>query len=200
MSMHGSDQTKMVATRQGREPEASPAQTQSWLQANVVQPVKDVVTQGITPAKLAMSFSAGVCGGVFPIPGMTTPVTVLLAWLFAANVVVASVLNLLLTPVNFATVLPFMYFGCSVMSVEPVPLSVQVLTDDLKTDLQGTLAKYGAQIGYGVVGWTAVLPFLAGAAYALSFYTGLTAKICEAYKSVSGETAADARSFTGKDS
>ena len=137
----------------------------SWIQRNVVQPVKDVVMQGITPSKLALSFASGATGGVFPIPGVTTPVTVVLAWLFGANLVVAGVMNLLLTPVNLATVVPFIWFGGYLVGAEPLSLSVQELVDGLRENLHGTLVKYGYQLLNGVLGWVVIAPFILGLCY-----------------------------------
>lgn len=36
----------------------------SWVQRKIVQPIRDVISQGITPHSLALSIAFGVAGGI----------------------------------------------------------------------------------------------------------------------------------------
>lgn len=127
-----------------------------------------------------MSFAAGVCGGLFPILGVTTPVTMLAAFLSNCNVVVALVVNLCLTPVNLATIIPFIRLGCTFLGAKPLPLSINTLSQGFKDDFMGTVSEFGAQILYGIFAWAVLLPFLACGGYFLSL--PLTRYIVKKYR------------------
>ena len=55
--------------------------------------------------------SVGVTGGLFPIPGLTIVVCIILIWLFRLNPVVTQIFNLLVTPLELVMVVPFVKAG-----------------------------------------------------------------------------------------
>ena len=77
----------------------------------VIDPIKGAVMGGLSAKGLAMSLSVGLTAGVFPIPGLTTVLAVVLSYALGANIVVAQVVNMLCFCLNVATIYPFMVAG-----------------------------------------------------------------------------------------
>ena len=86
---------------------------------------------------------------------------------FFAALLPCKQMNLLLTPVNLATVIPFMHYGCRVVGAAPVDLSVEVLTSGLRDDPRATLRLYGSQVLYGILAWVLLAPALVGGSFVL---------------------------------
>ena len=77
------------------------------------------------------------------------------------------VTNLLLTPVNVATVIPFVRLGCWIVGAPPISISVALLMNQLRTDSVATLTLYGTQLLYGILAWVMLAPVLVGGGFVL---------------------------------
>jgi uncharacterized protein (DUF2062 family) len=130
----------------------------NWVQAKVVQPVVTVIKAGITPHKLALSLAVGLSCGIFPIPGLTTLPVLAVAFAAGLNVPIAQVINLLVTPLNLMTVVPFKNLGESLLGAEPAPLSVADLASGLRVAPIATLRDTGAAIAHALFGWLVFFP------------------------------------------
>ena len=119
--------------------------------------LKAILATGVTPEKLALTVAFGVTCGVFPIPGVTTVPVVIAIWLFALNPAGAYAVNIACTPLNIATVVPFIRAGEYMLQQEPV--EVGSLLDDFKADFRGAFGKFGWSVAYGCAAWAAFLPF-----------------------------------------
>ena len=69
------------------------------------------------------------------------------------------------TPLNLATVVPFIRFGEWIMRAEPVPVELAALTTGLAEDPVATLRDWSRSIALGVLGWAIVWPVLTALCY-----------------------------------
>jgi uncharacterized protein (DUF2062 family) len=120
--------------------------------------VNKILAQNLTPERLAMSIVVGIIGGLFPIPGVTTLVVMLLAAGISVNLPAATLLNVLLTPVELAMVPVFLYLGEFVIGMDHISLAPSTIMQALKEDLWQGLAQYGGAMGYAVLGWACWAP------------------------------------------
>ena len=95
----------------------------NFIMGNVVNPVKTVVSAGISAHELAASIAVGVVGGVFPIVGTTAAICLLLTAVASffgirTNMVIVQVVNLLVTPLCLAMVPVFMHQGENLFGAE----------------------------------------------------------------------------------
>jgi uncharacterized protein (DUF2062 family) len=83
----------------------------SILQRRIVQPVKRLLIQGVTPRKVALSLACGATFGLFPIMGSTTLLCTFVAALLGLNLPMIQTVNLMLYPAQLALIVPFIRAG-----------------------------------------------------------------------------------------
>lgn len=134
----------------------------SWARRHIVHPFKRRILQpalailksGATPEGLALSIAFGLTGGNFPIPMTTTVICVAFAFIFKLNLAAVQLVNLMLTPVNFATFLSFVRWGEWIFGATPVVLSL----DLFKSSPLDALRQFWVSLLYGVVAWGIFTP------------------------------------------
>ena len=105
---------------------------------------------GLTPEDLALALAFGFTCGIFPVPGVTTVPTLACAYLFGLNAVATQLTNLLATPVNLATVIPFIRAGEWLFGVDdPVSFSLDAFSEDLL----GALKMYWVSLLRALAAW-----------------------------------------------
>jgi uncharacterized protein (DUF2062 family) len=66
-----------------------------FLHKRLVRPILHLLTQGITPEKIALSLAFGIMLGVFPVMGTTTVLCLIAALLFRLNLAAVQFVNFL---------------------------------------------------------------------------------------------------------
>jgi uncharacterized protein (DUF2062 family) len=160
-------QKKMAAVAPSPAPAPAPA-ARIWLQR-----ARDTLTQPLSAQQLSFALSLGLVCGVFPLPGVTSGVTVASALLLGANVPVAQLVNLLATPLDIALVPFFIAVGERALARNPTSLAPKALLDALAADLGGALRTYGSALFAGVLGW-ALLALPLGAALHFAFLAAVS--------------------------
>lgn len=141
-----------------------------WVSANLLQPLL-----GMSLAHRFVSVFFGFWFGIFPIPGLSTPV--LLSAVYCANriispelsiseMAVATAVNLIATPVCFA-LLPFwIKLGCDIFSIDSPCDTASLLTEFKKSGAIDTVSSYSICLAVGSAAWLMLSPF----AMALSLF------------------------------
>ncbi len=121
------------------------------------QKVKDVLrqqlTMGATPEKLAQSFVWGMFIGVFPLIGTTTALSVLIAWMFRLNHVVIQTANYLMYPIHIIMIPIYIKTVDYFFDVGYVPLRPDLMVHQFKVDPTEFLRQYGIIAIYAVGLW-----------------------------------------------
>jgi uncharacterized protein (DUF2062 family) len=94
-----------------------------FLQKRLGRPILQLLTQGITPEKIALSMAFGIMLGVFPVLGTTTLLCLLAALLFRLNLVAVQLVNFLVYPLWFALLIPFIRIGERLFGAPPFPIT-----------------------------------------------------------------------------
>jgi len=95
-----------------------------FLQRRIIEPLKLLLRQGITPQKVALSLACGIVCGLFPIPGTTTLLCVAVALIFRLNVPAVQLVNYLISPVQLLLILPFIRAGEFIFRSDRTKLSL----------------------------------------------------------------------------
>ena len=95
-----------------------------FLRRRIVQPIIDLLKQGITPEKIALSLAFGICLGVFPVLGSTTILCLAAAFLFRLNIPAIQLVNYLIYPVQIVLIMPFIRLGERIVGARPIPFSL----------------------------------------------------------------------------
>ena len=96
---------------------------QEFLQKRLVRPILQLLTQGITPEKIALSLAFGIMLGVFPVLGTTSLLCLIAALLFRLNLAAVQLVNILVYPLWFALLIPFVRVGERLFGVPPLAMT-----------------------------------------------------------------------------
>ncbi|MFP5358176.1 MAG: DUF2062 domain-containing protein [Gammaproteobacteria bacterium] len=134
-----------------------------------INPLRDQLRQGVTPAKLALTLALGLTLGIFPLLGITTVLCALLAVWLRLNQPVIQLVNYAAYPVQLLLLIPFYRAGERLFGADPVPIfSVADLVARFNAGPWQFVLDYGLVGLYGVVVWLLLAPLLGLLIYALS--------------------------------
>jgi hypothetical protein len=89
----------------------------------LVDPIVQLLTQGITAEKIALSLAFGIALGVFPVLGTTTLLCLIAALLFRLNLAAVQLVNILVYPLWFALLIPFIRVGERLFGSKPLEMT-----------------------------------------------------------------------------
>ncbi len=127
----------------------------------VKEKIIQVLKQGLSPRKLALTFSFGFVLSMFPVVGTTTALTMLFAYMFRLNYVIIQLINWLAAPVCLALMIPFTHLGQDIFGAEESRISIDELMKAFDNGLiQGFRQVLQYQL-YAIFGWAiSALPSL----------------------------------------
>lgn len=106
----------------------------------VVGPIVALLTQGITPEKIALSLAFGIVLGIFPVLGSTTILCAAAALIFRLNLPAIQLVNYLIYPLQLFLLLPFIRVGEMLFRVAPLQLSLAQILAMVRADLPHAVA------------------------------------------------------------
>jgi hypothetical protein len=95
---------------------------------NIVDPVLDLLRQGITAEKLALTLSLGAVIGIFPLIGSTTLLCTACALIFRLNLPAIQIANYAVFSLQLVFLVPLMHLGTMVFGADPLLFSVDEVT------------------------------------------------------------------------
>jgi uncharacterized protein (DUF2062 family) len=81
------------------------------LAGKLFRPIVGLLTQGISPDRIALSLAIGISVGIFPVLGSTSLLCGLAAVVFRLNLPAIQLVNWLVYPLQLILILPFMQAG-----------------------------------------------------------------------------------------
>jgi len=94
----------------------------------LVAPIVALLTQGITPEKIALSLALGIVVGIFPVLGSTTVLCAAAAVIFGLNLPAIQLVNWVIYPMQLVMLVPFIRMGEKLFRAAPMQFSlVQIL-------------------------------------------------------------------------
>ena len=81
-------------------PPLAPGPPASWLRRRVLDPLHNLLKQGLAPGQLALTVALGIVVGIVPLFGATTVLAALVAWRLRLNIAALQLVTHLLTPVQ----------------------------------------------------------------------------------------------------
>jgi uncharacterized protein (DUF2062 family) len=133
----------------------------------LVRPILDLLRQGVTPEKIALSIALGVALGVFPVLGSTTALCALAALALQLNLPAIQVVNYFVYPLQIGLLIPFFRLGERLFRAPHLPLSVPLIYAMMHANMWGAIRSLGTTMWHAVVVWCLIAPVFAGIAYGL---------------------------------
>jgi uncharacterized protein (DUF2062 family) len=140
----------------------------------VVGPILALLTQGITPQKIALSLAFGIVLGVFPVIGSTTALCAAVALIFGLNLPAIQLVNYLVYPMQLFLLIPFIRMGEKLFRAAPLPLSLAQIVAMVRSDLPHAVGALWLAEVHAVCGWLLIGPFAI-----LLIYLMLSRALCQ---------------------
>jgi len=140
---------------------------ESYFAKRFIRPVLDLLRQGITPEKLALSLALGVVLGVFPALGWTTALCALAAVFLRLNIPAIQLINYFMYPAQIALLLPFFRLGEKLFHAPHLPISAPRIYAMASADFWGAIKFLWGTTWHAMVGWSILAPLVAIVIYVL---------------------------------
>ncbi|WP_101442658.1 DUF2062 domain-containing protein [Pontibacter ramchanderi] len=140
----------------------------AFYKRRIAQPVFNLLRQGMTPHKLAVTVALGTVVGILPALGVTTVLGTALAARFRLNIAATVLVSYLVHPLQLVLIIPFIRAGIFVFGLDELRLTLDEMLAMFRSDWLEALSKLWVANLAAVSAW-AILAFPIGVAlyYAL---------------------------------
>ncbi len=114
--------------------------------------IKNLITQGVSPQKLALTISLGFFIGTIPVLWGSTLICVLLAFLFRLNQLGIQAANYLVYPLQIVLIVPFYRIGAAIFSWGP-SVSPDIFAKGIKSEWMGNFIPIAAATVKALAAW-----------------------------------------------
>jgi len=138
---------------------------ESFLYRKLVRPLLDLLRQGVTPEKIALSVAFGVVLGVFPALGWTTALCAIAAFALRLNLPAIQIVNYFMYPVQLALLLPFFRLGEKLFGAKHLPLSITQIFDLIHASVWSATKLLWTTTWHAIVVWGLLAPLVIAMIY-----------------------------------
>jgi uncharacterized protein (DUF2062 family) len=138
-----------------------------FFRRRIARPIVELLRQGVTPEKMALSLTLGVALGVFPVLGTTTALCALVAFLWRLNLPAIQIVNYFVYPLQIALLIPFFRAGERLFGALHLPLSVPQIVAAVHTSFWGATRFLWTTIWHAALAWCLIAPLFVSLAYAV---------------------------------
>jgi uncharacterized protein (DUF2062 family) len=146
-------------------PDRSFSRTRAFVKRRLLDPILDLLRQGVTPDKIAMSLAFGLGIGIFPVLGVSTILCTVVAIVLRLNLPAIQLVNYLAAPIQLALIIPFVRVGEHLLRVAPQPLSISEGFKLMANGVIHAVVVLWDAIVHAALGWIVIGPFLIYALY-----------------------------------
>lgn len=140
---------------------------ESFFRRRIARPIVELLRQGVTPEKMALSLALGVALGVFPLLGTTTALCAFAAFLWRLNLPAIQIVNYFVYPLQIALILPFFRAGEKLFGAPHLPLSVTQILAMVRASFWGATRALWTTLWHSAVAWCLIAPIFVGFAYVI---------------------------------
>jgi uncharacterized protein (DUF2062 family) len=136
-----------------------------YLYRRLIRPILDLLRQGVTPEKLALSLALGLALSVFPAVGWTTTLCALAALIFRLNLPAIQLINYFMYPAQIALLLPFFRLGEIVFRAPHLPISIAGIYRMAHANLWGAIRFLWSTTWHAIIVWAVLAPLFTALIY-----------------------------------
>lgn len=137
----------------------------SFIRHWLVDPVLELLRQGVTPEKIALSLAFGLGIGIFPVLGVSTVLCTVVAIVLRLNLPAIQLVNYLASPLQLALIIPFVRVGEHLLGLKAQPLSIAEGFHLMAEGVLRAIVVLWDAILHAALGWIVVGPLLILALY-----------------------------------
>lgn len=136
-----------------------------FFRRRVVAPLLQLLRQGVTPEKLALSVALGAIVSVIPVLGVSTVTCAALALWLRLNMPAIQIVNYLLTPLQLILIIPFLRFGEQLSGAPRFKVTLESGLALLSHGVVNAVRILWDAIVHATLGWLVLAPFAAAILY-----------------------------------
>jgi uncharacterized protein (DUF2062 family) len=140
---------------------------EGFFRRRIARPIVELLRQGVTPEKMALSLALGVALGVFPMLGTTTALCALAAFILRLNLPAIQIVNYFVYPLQIALILPFFRAGEKLFGAPHLPLSITQIVGAVHASFWGATRFLWTTIWHAAVAWCLIAPLFVALAYVI---------------------------------
>jgi uncharacterized protein (DUF2062 family) len=140
---------------------------EGFLKRQLVRPILDLLRQGVTPEKIALSIALGAALGVIPVLGWSTTLCALAAIVWRLNLPAIQIVNYLVYPAQIALLVPFFRWGEKLFRAPHFPISVPQIYELFHAGAWIAIKLLWTTIWHGIVVWGMFAPVFVGLLYVI---------------------------------
>jgi uncharacterized protein (DUF2062 family) len=131
----------------------------------LVRPILDLLRQGVTPEKMALSLALGGALGVFPALGCTTLLCLIAAIVLRLNLPAIQIVNYFVYPIQIALLVPFFRLGEKLFRATHLSVSVAQIHGMFHANPRAAIRLLWTTTWHAIVVWGLIAPVFVGLAY-----------------------------------
>jgi uncharacterized protein (DUF2062 family) len=124
-----------------------------WIHRKLIHPFVELLKQGVSPEKIALTVALGVSLGVTPVIGSTTMLCTLAAISLRLNLPAILLVNGVVYPLQLTLLVPFLRAGAWMFRVEHTKLSIGQIFNLIRTDIWHAIASLWIATMHALVVW-----------------------------------------------
>jgi len=138
---------------------------EEFIYRRLLRPIFDLLRQGVTPEKMALSLALGAALGVFPALGCTTLLCAIIAIVLRLNLPAIQIVNYFIYPIQIALLAPFFRLGEKLFRTTHLPVSVPQIYGMIHLNAWAAIRFLWTTTWHAVVAWALIAPVFVGLAY-----------------------------------
>jgi len=140
---------------------------EGFFKRRLVRPILDLLRQGVTPEKIALSVALGAALGVFPALGWSTTLCAIAAIVLRLNLPAIQLVNYFVYPAQIALLVPFFRWGEKLFRAPHFPISVPQIYALFHAGAWIAIKLLWTTIWHAIVVWGILAPVFIGLLYAI---------------------------------
>jgi uncharacterized protein (DUF2062 family) len=133
----------------------------------IALPILELLRQGVTPEKIALSVALGAALGVFPFLGWTTALCAIAALVLRLNLPAIQIVNYFMYPAQLALLIPFFRLGERLFHAPHLPISSPQLQAQIHAGLWRTIGLLWTTTWHAMIVWLLIAPAFVLVIYAI---------------------------------
>lgn len=133
----------------------------------IVRPILDLLRQGVTPEKIAVSVALGAALGVFPALGWSTTLCAITAIVLKLNLPAIQIVNYFMYPAQIALLVPFFRLGERLFRAPHFPISVPQIYGMFHAGAWNAIKLLWTTVWHAMVVWGMIAPVFVGLLYVI---------------------------------
>jgi uncharacterized protein (DUF2062 family) len=141
--------------------------SEGFFYRRLARPILELLWQGITPEKIALSVALGAALGIFPAIGLSTALCAIAALFLRLNLPAIQIVNYFVYPAQIALLLPFFRLGEKLFRAPHLPISIEQIHAMIRADVWGTIRLLWTTTWHAIAVWCLIAPVIVVVTYAI---------------------------------